>query len=378
MPSPIGHPSPHTVFISHAHADHLLCDRYVEALRAYGLDIWYDRSNLRDGHQLSAEIEVQLKRRTAFVVMLTSASVDSFWVNLETAAFRALAAKDTNRLMLPIRVAECDIPVLMLGIKWIDAASMSFESAISAIAAALGASRPDDLIAQGKALFRGVRYAEALALFLRAAEISPQSAEAWAHVGRSYAYLNRIAEGLESCERALELDSACASAWCSKGICFTRMRKYQDALEAIEQALRHDPADPSAWIAKGAALASQNRSRLALEAYSTALQHDPAYVAAWAAISGIQCKLGLYNEALASAEQALTIDGASPTALFNKGHALLNVKKYDDSLRTFDQLLQLQPHYARAWALKAAALRGIGRVDEAGDADRRAWELLGG
>ena len=44
----------HPTFVSHAHADNDLCDRYVAALRARGIDIWYDRNNAQAGHFLGA------------------------------------------------------------------------------------------------------------------------------------------------------------------------------------------------------------------------------------------------------------------------------------------------------------------------------------
>ena len=34
-------------FVSHAHANNALCDHYVAALRACGIDVWYDRNNLQ-------------------------------------------------------------------------------------------------------------------------------------------------------------------------------------------------------------------------------------------------------------------------------------------------------------------------------------------
>ncbi|MGH2515618.1 MAG: toll/interleukin-1 receptor domain-containing protein, partial [Ktedonobacterales bacterium] len=113
--------APHTVFVSHAHADNELCDRYVAALRARGLDVWYDRINMRDGHFLSDQISEELERRTAFVVLYTPASVDSFWVKPETRAYLNLLAQDSSRLLLPVRIAECKVPVLLQTLKYIDA-----------------------------------------------------------------------------------------------------------------------------------------------------------------------------------------------------------------------------------------------------------------
>ncbi|MGH2516140.1 MAG: toll/interleukin-1 receptor domain-containing protein, partial [Ktedonobacterales bacterium] len=59
-------------FVSHAHADNDLCDRYVRALTARGVDIWYDRDNAQAGHFLGQEIQRELERRSAFVLLLTT------------------------------------------------------------------------------------------------------------------------------------------------------------------------------------------------------------------------------------------------------------------------------------------------------------------
>ena len=45
------------VFVSHAHVDNDLCDRYVAALQARGIDTWYDRHNAQAGHFLGTEIQ---------------------------------------------------------------------------------------------------------------------------------------------------------------------------------------------------------------------------------------------------------------------------------------------------------------------------------
>src|SRR6185437_1741075 len=111
----------HMVFLSHAHADNALCDRYVEALRARRLDVWYDRHNMQAGVSLSDDIERELHTRSAFVVMLTPASIASYWVKLEIGAFRDLASRDASRLMVPVRVGNCEVPLLLRGLKWIDA-----------------------------------------------------------------------------------------------------------------------------------------------------------------------------------------------------------------------------------------------------------------
>jgi hypothetical protein len=135
-----GQSQPRTVFVSHAHADNALCDRYVAALRARGLDVWYDRTNMQRGFMLSPQIETELEQRTAFVVIVTPASNASYWVKLETAAYRGLVAQDPSRLMLPVRVADGRMPLLLNALNWIDAVTLGFDAAVEEIAAALGAA----------------------------------------------------------------------------------------------------------------------------------------------------------------------------------------------------------------------------------------------
>jgi tetratricopeptide (TPR) repeat protein len=234
---------PHTVFVSHSHADNDLCDRYVAALRSRGLDVWYDRTNMQDGHSLTDDIEAELRRRTAFVLMATPSSLASPWVRAEVAAFRFLAGQDVTRLLLPVRVADCEMPLLMMGIKWIDALALTFDAAIDALAVALRAhvqpSSPtphDALIAQVEVLRQRGKYAEALA----------------------------------ACERALALDPSSTAAWSSKGAAMTEQGRYDEALVAHEQALTLDPNNIRAWNGKGYAMRRLGRIAESDAAYQRA------------------------------------------------------------------------------------------------------------
>src|SRR6185312_3475786 len=100
-------------FVSHAHADNDLCDRYIAALRARGIDIWYDRNNAQAGHFLDREIEQQLEQRSAFVLLMTQQALDSFWVQQELDAYRRLMAQDRSRLLLPVRIGPCQVTPLL-------------------------------------------------------------------------------------------------------------------------------------------------------------------------------------------------------------------------------------------------------------------------
>jgi formylglycine-generating enzyme required for sulfatase activity len=136
-------PTYRTVFISHAHADNARCARIADKLRARGLDVWIDLTNMQQGHDLGAEIREQLKRRTAFVLIVTATSNASHWVGLERGAYMSLAntaatcfVHGVARMILPVRLSD-EVPVILRGIQWIDAVGKLDDVVASEIAAAL-------------------------------------------------------------------------------------------------------------------------------------------------------------------------------------------------------------------------------------------------
>ena len=71
------------IFVSHSHEDDVYCRELVHALREAGSDVWYDEHSLKVG-QLIDTIEVELRARPVFVVVLSPAALRSTWVRDET------------------------------------------------------------------------------------------------------------------------------------------------------------------------------------------------------------------------------------------------------------------------------------------------------
>jgi tetratricopeptide (TPR) repeat protein len=82
-----------------------------------------------------------------------------------------------------------------------------------------------------------------------------------------------------------------------------------------------------------------------------------------------------YNEALAAAERAVTLDDGSSEAHYVRGTCLAMLARYDEALRDFEQALVLDPSYVPAWDGKAWVLGILGRKVEALAAVNKALEL---
>lgn len=298
----------HTVFVSHAHADNELCDRYVAALRERGLDVWYDRTNMQDGHFLSEQIATELERRNGFVVLLTPASVASFWVQLEMQTYLNLLAHDPTRLFLPVRVEDCAVPTLLQAFKWIDAVNLGFEGTVDAMAVALGAptaspmpepvptatSEPvehaDDLLRQAKIADTRSQQArllhervndqleqarqhqqanpqKAIELGERATQLDPRDADAWSELGKAYLNSGQYNTALAAFDHALLLDDKRIDDWKSKAHTLNFMQRYEEALATYERALKLFPDDTGLWFSKAQLLDSLGRHREAKQAW---------------------------------------------------------------------------------------------------------------
>jgi TIR domain-containing protein len=68
------------VFISYAHADSAAARRIADELRKIELQVWLDASSLQPGQNWVAEIERALEEAGYLLVLLSSASMASQWV----------------------------------------------------------------------------------------------------------------------------------------------------------------------------------------------------------------------------------------------------------------------------------------------------------
>jgi formylglycine-generating enzyme required for sulfatase activity len=107
-------------FVSHTSLDVSFCRPYVETLRSYGIDVWYDEHDLGSG-RLASAISNELSSREHFIVILSPAALNSIWVANEYGAALALDAQGKLATLLPIIVEPCEVPAILLPYKRIEA-----------------------------------------------------------------------------------------------------------------------------------------------------------------------------------------------------------------------------------------------------------------
>lgn len=210
-----------------------------------------------------------------------------------------------------------------------------------------------------------------------------QSSPAHAYLQQSQALagLRRFEEALASADRALSLKPNWAIAWNAKSVILWQGQKYPEALDASDRALEIAPEYFQGWFNRGGILKAMQRDRDALLAYDRALSSDlvlvpmASIVSVWVNRSAVFWRLGQYQEALASANSAISIDPNSVSAWFNRGLSLESMKEYEEAIKSYQRALLLDPKQINIWVAQGMAFFHLKRDQEALNAFEEALKI---
>lgn len=109
------------VFISYNRQDRIFVERLAIDLRAKGLAVWWAEWEIKVGDSIIQKVSDGMLESGYLAVALSPSSVTSDWVQLEvsSALMRQLSV-DRDITILPLLLADCEIPVLLRPIRWAD------------------------------------------------------------------------------------------------------------------------------------------------------------------------------------------------------------------------------------------------------------------
>jgi hypothetical protein len=108
------------VFISYSHEDAPFVDRLATSLFKAKTSVWIDRWELRVGDSLIRRIEEAIDKATAFVFVLSKASVQSDWCRKELSAGLIRELEEKKVLVLPVLLEDCSVPLFLKDKKYAD------------------------------------------------------------------------------------------------------------------------------------------------------------------------------------------------------------------------------------------------------------------
>ena len=193
-------------------------------------------------------------------------------------------------------------------------------------------------------------FEQAKKLFLRAIELDPQYAKAYAGLGFAYMfdYQNRWSDDPDGSLRL--------------------------ARDYAERAIEKDPKEAIAHAVAAIAATFDRDLDRAQSEIDLALSLNPNLAMGYSILGGIRIYLGEPQEAIPMIERAMRLDPASTNTQFMHflGMANLLAGKYETAVALFKQRILLVPATDFSRALLASVLGHLGEVDEA----RRIWHEL--
>lgn len=125
------------VFLSYASADKEIAQRIVDELCQRGVSVWFGAYELQVGDSIAKAIEDAISASDYLVVLLSPNSVNSVWVRNELAAALSgdLSARDIT--LLPVVIADCEIPLLLRSYQYLDL-RRDFEGGVARLVKQIG------------------------------------------------------------------------------------------------------------------------------------------------------------------------------------------------------------------------------------------------
>ncbi|MCC5667881.1 tetratricopeptide repeat protein [Nostoc sp. CHAB 5784] len=278
-------------------------------------------------------------------------------------------------------------------------------------AIALTPQDSEDWQGRGIALNELQRYEEAIESYDKAIKFKPDFDWAWNNRGIALSNLGRNEEAIESYDKAIEFKPDFDWAWYNRGSALWNLGRYEEAIESYDKAIEFKPDFDWAWYNRGVALSNLGRNEEAIESYDKAIEFKPDFDWAWhnrgvalsnlgrykkagqthlkyknPLIAGVLAflklacffvnilvqqgfqKLGafaLYEEAIASFDQALKFKPDFDEAWYNRGIMLGYLGRYEEAIESYDKAIEFKPDFDEAWYNRGIVLVSLRRYEEA-------------
>jgi hypothetical protein len=392
------------VFLSYASQDaeaaRLICD----ALRAVGVEVWFDQSELRGGDAWDAKIRKQIKECALFVPIIsanTQARREGYFrLEWRLAVERMRHMDDDLPFLVPVVIddtkdAEAFVPEKFRDVQWTRLAAGQGESAFAERVWSLlpensigpgprpsrsaGGGKEASAIRQPSRRWRSViPAAAAVAILLGglgwwqfsrrspglATATAPTKSEQLVATARSLyepwdlasADDFRMADGL--LKQATEMDPLNGDAWASLAILsygqwvfgFDASNARLELLRtSAERAGKLAPASVRAKFAQAVRYRrTPNMVGDALEIMRELADQNPSDRFILRQVGSIVRAQGQLEESLRWFDRAAALPGGDPIALFVRAQTLWQMERLDEAEATFERVLRERPEFARA------------------------------
>lgn len=224
---------------------------------------------------------------------------------------------------------------------------------------------------------------EAFENCLTTADLEPgEEAIIHTRLGGAYLYLDRFEEALQAFNLAYAIAETQGVRFDNpyvrrnRGIARRYVGQTEGALEDLENAARELPNDIMTQLNLGGLYSDLGRQAESIAAFDAVTRIEPEWAGGWTNLSAALLEFGLTEDAIDSARQAVELEPESGFSLNALCWALIVDDQHALALPLCDQAVLAEPENGAIIHSRAAALEGVGRLDEARELYARAYELF--
>ena len=183
----------------------------------------------------------------------------------------------------------------------------------------------------------------------------------WIEKGINHIEKDKLAKAITFFNKVINKDPENIRAWLLRSEVEFAQKKYREAFKSLKTVINLDPKNVNAWISMGNTyreLAGERREKILQTKGPRSLIH----------LKFSPNEIELLNQSLKSYNRALIIEKNHENALMGKSGVLLSLEKYQETIETFDLLINHHPeskHYFYALVGKANALKHINEKSKA-------------
>lgn len=195
----------------------------------------------------------------------------------------------------------------------------------------------------GMAYRQGGRLDEAMACYEKALALNPGHAEALNNLGNLRTTLNRLPQAIDCFQRAIAAKPAFAEAHFNLGHVFQTLQRNEEALACYREALAIRPGYVDALSNCGMTLHALGRDEEALACLAEAIAEQADFQPAYMNIGCISLNNGLAAEALPFLQHARQLSPEHPDTLNFLSHAEKDLGLIEEAIVHAQQALRLAP-----------------------------------
>lgn len=195
----------------------------------------------------------------------------------------------------------------------------------------------------GAILQRAGKTDESLEAKKKAAEFSPEDAEAYSNLANAYIHKRMYTQAEESCRKAIEIDPTLLSIYKNLGTLFQKQGRAADAELNFQRILVLKPDDIDAHYQLGLMFSELGRRKEAEISYRNVMRFDPKHYNAPHQLGILLQESGKIFEAEKAYRTAAEIQPNNPSIQANLGNVLLTASQFADAKKAYAKVLEINP-----------------------------------